>query len=42
MEELKQRSLFEPVRVADFILEKDRLFAEVVLSAEEMKLYDKV
>ena len=42
MEELKQRSLFEPVRVADFILEKDRLFAEVVLSVEEMKLYDKV
>ena len=42
MEELKQRSLFEPVRVADFILEKDRLFAEVVLSADEMKLYDKV
>ena len=42
MEELKQRSLFEPVRVADFILEKDRLFAEVVLSAEEMRLYDKV
>ena len=42
IEELKQRSLFEPVRVADFILEKDRLFAEVVLSTEEMKLYDKV
>ena len=39
---MKQRSLFEPVRVADFILEKDRLFAEVVLSAEEMRLYDKV
>ena len=42
MEELKQRSLFEPVRVADFILEKDRLFAEVTLSEEEMGLYDKV
>ena len=42
MEELKQRSIFEPVRVADFILEKDRLFAEVVLSTAEMNLYDKV
>ena len=39
---LKQRSLFETVRVADFLIEKDRLFAEVTLSNEEMDLYDKV
>ena len=36
------RSLFENVRVADFLIEKDRLFAEVTLSNEEMNLYDKV
>ena len=42
IEDLKQRSLFEPVRVADFLIEKDRLFAEVTLSEEEMSLYDKV
>ena len=42
IQDLKQRNLFEPVRVADFVIEKDRLFAEVNLSKEEMQLYDKV
>ena len=42
LEELKQKSIFEPVRIADFILEKDRLFAEINLNNEEMRLYDKV
>jgi deoxyadenosine/deoxycytidine kinase len=42
IQDLKQRSLFESVRVADFLIEKDRLFAEVTLSNEEMNLYDKV
>ena len=42
IEDLKQQSLFEPVRVADFLIEKDRLFAEVTLSDEELALYDKV
>ena len=42
IQDLKQRSLFENVRVADFLIEKDRLFAEVTLSNEEMVLYDKV
>ena len=42
IQDLKQRSLFEKVRVADFLIEKDRLFAEVTLSAEEMNLYNKV
>lgn len=42
IQDLKQRSLFEPVRVADFVIEKDRLFAEVNLSKQEMQLYDKV
>ena len=42
IQDLKQRSLFENVRVADFLIEKDRLFAAVTLSAEEMILYEKV
>lgn len=42
IQDLKQRSLFENVRVADFLIQKDRLFAEVTLSQEEMKLYDNV
>ena len=36
------RDSFETVRVADFLIEKDRLFAEVTLSNEEMNLYDNV
>ena len=36
------RDRFEPVRVADFLIQKDRLFAEVTLSEEEMSLYEKV
>ena len=39
---MKQRDLFEPVRVADFLIEKDKLFAEVTLSEEELILYEKV
>jgi deoxyadenosine/deoxycytidine kinase len=42
IQDLKQRSLFETVRVADFLIEKDRLFAEVTLTNEEMDLYNKV
>jgi Deoxynucleoside kinases len=34
--------LFENVRVADFLMKKDRLFAEVTLTNEEMDLYNKV
>jgi len=39
MRNLGQSDLFERVRVADFLLEKDRLFAEVNLDADELKLY---
>jgi deoxyadenosine/deoxycytidine kinase len=39
---LKQDDLFNPVRVADFLIQKDRLFAEVTLSSDELDLYDQV
>jgi len=42
IEELRQSDLFEPVRVADFLLEKDRLFAEVTLNKDEFELYNEV
>lgn len=42
MQDLKQGDMFQPVRVADFIMEKDRLFAELTLDAEEFKLYEQV
>jgi deoxyadenosine/deoxycytidine kinase len=42
MQELRQADMFEPVRVADFLMEKDRLFAELTLDREEFKLYEQV
>lgn len=42
IQELRQGDMFEPVRVADFLLEKDRLFAEINLDADELVLYEKI
>jgi deoxyadenosine/deoxycytidine kinase len=42
MQQLRQSDLFSPVRVADFLLEKDRLFARVTLDDEEYALYEQV
>ncbi|WP_444937654.1 deoxynucleoside kinase [Microbulbifer sp. JMSA002] len=39
---LRQDDLFEPVRVADFLIEKDQLFAQVTLDADELALYQQV
>ena len=35
----RQEDLFEPVRVADFLMEKDQLFAELTLDEAELELY---
>jgi deoxyguanosine kinase len=40
--ELKQRDMFDHARVADFVLEKDPLFARVNLEPDEYALYQKV
>jgi deoxyguanosine kinase len=42
IQELRQGDMFEPIRVADFLLEKDRLFAEINLDTDEMVLYNKI
>jgi deoxyadenosine/deoxycytidine kinase len=42
IESMRQADMFQPVRVADFLIEKDRLFAELTLDAEELKLYEQV
>jgi deoxyadenosine/deoxycytidine kinase len=42
MQELRQHDLFERVRVADYLLEKDRLFARLTLDDEEYALYEQV
>lgn len=42
MQDMRQTDMFQPVRVADFLIEKDRLFAELTLDAEELRLYEQV
>jgi deoxyadenosine/deoxycytidine kinase len=42
IQDLRQSDMFQPVRVADFLLEKDRLFAELTLDADELQLYNQV
>jgi deoxyadenosine/deoxycytidine kinase len=42
IEEIRQNDMFSPVRVADFLLEKDRLFAELNLDAHELNLYQQI
>ncbi len=39
---LKQADLFAPLRVADYLFEKDRLFARVTLEDPEFALYEQV
>lgn len=39
---LRQDDLFSSVRVADYLLEKDRLFASVTLDEAEYGLYDQI
>lgn len=42
MANLKQDDLFKPVRVADFLLDKDQLFARVTLDDDELSIYQQV
>ena len=39
---LKQHDLFAPLRVADYLIDKDRLFARTTLDEEEYRLYEQV
>ncbi len=42
VEQLRQPDMFNATRVADFMIEKDRLFAEINLDRHELSLYDRV
>ena len=42
IEQMRQGDMFSPVRVADFLLQKDRLFAELNLDPSELSLYSQV
>src|SRR5271154_7611144 len=39
---LRQHDLFAPLRVADYLIDKDRLFARTTLDEEEYRLYEQV
>ncbi|HXN09959.1 MAG TPA: deoxynucleoside kinase [Steroidobacteraceae bacterium] len=39
---LKQQDLFARLRIADYLIDKDRLFARTTLDEEEYRLYDQV
>ncbi|WP_455217548.1 deoxynucleoside kinase [Kaarinaea lacus] len=42
MQELRQTDMFAPVRVGDFLMEKDRLFAQLTLDDDELNLYEQI
>ena len=42
VQSFKQQDIFAKTRVSDFMLQKDRLFAQVTLSNEEYDLYDQL
>jgi deoxyadenosine/deoxycytidine kinase len=42
IQQLRQSDLFEPVRVADFLIDKDQLFAQVTLDDDELSIYQQV
>ena len=42
IQDMRQADIFEPVRVSDFLIEKDPLFARVNLERDEFQLYEKV
>ena len=42
IQDMRQADIFEPVRVADFLIEKDELFARINLESDEFQLYQKV
>jgi deoxyguanosine kinase len=42
IQDMRQTDSFEPARVADFLMEKDPLFARINLDRDEYQLYDKV
>ena len=42
LKEMKQSDMFNPVRVSDYLIDKDRLFAELTLDEDELDLYEQV
>lgn len=42
IQSLRQGDLFQPARIVDFLIDKDRLFASLTLSRDELDLYHQV
>lgn len=42
LEDMRQHDLFDTVRVADYLIDKDRLFARLTLDEQEFSLYDQI
>jgi deoxyguanosine kinase len=42
MQQFRQGDIFRPVQIADFLIEKDYLFAQATLDADELNLYEQV
>jgi len=42
IEQLRQADIFADTRISDYLIDKDRLFAEINLDRNELSLYDKV
>jgi len=42
IQDMRQQDLFSPVRISDFLIEKDRLFARANLEDNEFALYEQV
>jgi len=42
LQELRQSDLFSPCTIADYLMDKDRLFARVTLDDDELHLYEQV
>jgi len=42
IEQLRQSDLFSSVRISDYLFTRDRLFAELNLDREELKLYEQI
>lgn len=42
IQDMRQTDIFEPARIADFLVEKDPLFARINLDQDEYQLYEKV
>ena len=42
LQDFRQNDLFQQARVADYLIDKDRLFAELTLEADELSLYRQI